>query len=51
MFVSNVLYSIISSSKSWDRKKRPATSDKLISNVLLPNFLSIFSAEERKLQR
>ena len=51
MFVSNVLYSIISSSKSWDWKKRSATSDKLISNVLLPNFISIFLAKERELHR
>ena len=51
MFVSNVLYCIISSSKSWDWKKRSATSDKLISNVLLPNFISIFLAKERELHR
>ena len=50
MFVSNVLYSIISSNKSWDRKKRPSTSDKLISNVLLPNFISIFLVKEEELQ-
>ena len=50
MFVSNLLYCIISSNKSWDRKKRPATSNKLISNVHLPNFLSVFLAKEGELQ-
>ena len=33
MFVSNVLYCIISSNKSWDRKKRPETFDNLINNI------------------
>ena len=50
MFVSNLLYCIISSNKSWDRKKRPATSNKLISNVHLQNFLSVFLAKEGELR-
>ena len=47
MFVSNVLYCVISSNKSWDRKKRPETFDNLINNILLPNFL-LFSWLKRE---